>query len=206
MMSPKIFTFLGFLSTALGAVMLAVFVTPRAEQPEPIAVEALQQTGFPTPTGEVAGATEEVFKAVSAFAVPKTDGQFDFTLSLPATWEVQTADRGDALLVFDPTSQGDTASDKSQLYIQRFTSDGFPDSVFSSIANSESILRGDRRDVRASATVSSKAIPKDAPAWLSERHLITGIQQGDVLYTISKRPYTDARIYERILDSVTLSH
>ncbi len=204
MISPKLFTFLGFVSTVIGAVMLATFVTPPAEEPQSVAVVASPEAVAEEPVGEVAGVIEESVKDVPLFAVPETDGQFDFSLLLPSSWEVQAADRGDGILISDPASQGDTATEKAQLYIQRFESQGFPEKAFSSLSNNDSIVRSNRQDIQASATMKETAITKDMPDWLSERHLISGIQVGDVLYTVSKRPGLDARIYERILDTITL--
>lgn len=167
-------------------------------------------------TSEIVATTETV---VLPEAVPTTklfdtddlidlDSSYNFSVEIPAGWEVENVAEIQSINFYDPTAEGDTNLDKSQIFVRYFLAQEFLTlSTVTIHASTELSINGHdavEYDIEKKSSVDN--FPSQ-PSWRNQRHLVTDIRVSTnslVFYVFGQRPGIDAAVRDEFFQTLDI--
>lgn len=153
---------------------------------------------------------EKKTKLFSTQELGEIDEQLHFSAQIPTSWEVEYVSEIESINFFDPSAEGESNLDKSQIFVRYFVASQFLTLQTVTIhSRSESSLNG--RPV-VTYEIEKKAGVADfpsQPSWRNERHTVVDIRSTDesptVFYVFGLRPELDTQVSQAFLESVSFA-
>lgn len=157
------------------------------------------------PLEEKPVATTKIFN-VSELA--ELDAHFNFSVEIPAQWEVEPVAEIQAINFYDPAASGDTNLDKSQIFVRYFLAQEFLTlntvTIHSSTALTINGHEAVEYDIEKQASVADFIAQ---PAWRNQRHIVTDIRVSTnslVFYVFGQRPELDQATLDQFFQSLDI--
>lgn len=146
-------------------------------------------------------------KDVNLGTLPGAAAAFAVTLSIPASWEVESVPGIEAMNLYDPASLGDAPREKSQVFVRHFrASDFLALSTVTIHERTPTVVAG--RPAVAYVIEKKPGVPPfpDQPAWRNVRHRVTDVRLSDAspseFLVVAKNPVLPDDVFTRVLSSL----
>ncbi|HBY73699.1 MAG TPA: hypothetical protein DEG44_03350 [Candidatus Kerfeldbacteria bacterium] len=137
------------------------------------------------------------------------DANFNFSVEIPAQWEVENVADIQSLNFYDPFADGDNNLNKSQIFVRYFLAQEFLTLTTVTIhSSSDLIVNGHEAveyDIEKKAGVAD--FPSQ-PSWRNQRHTVTDIRvspNSSVFYVFGQRPGLDQAMLDQFFQSLTIA-
>jgi len=172
----------------------------------PSTVESLPTPAQPLPTSADRDQIPES-QTLQAAAIPNVAAAYQFSGTIPATWQAEAIPAIDAINIFDPAAPGDTSLEQSQIFIRTFSANDFLTLDTVTILNQLDLTINGRPAVEYRITREASAAPfPSQPSWRNQEHIVTDVRVADtnpsVFYVIAQRPDLNDDIYQEFLQSL----
>ncbi len=134
------------------------------------------------------------------------DTNFNFSVEIPAQWEVENVVEIQSLNFYDPSAVGDTNLDRSQIFVRYFLAQEFLTLDTVTIHASTELTINDHEameyDIEKKSAVADFA---SQPAWRNQRHIVTDIRVSTnslVFYVFGQRPGLDLIVLDQFFKSL----
>lgn len=149
-------------------------------------------------------------KKIFASSIPGAAPVFDFAVSVPSQWEVESVPAIETLNFYDPGAEGENNLEKSQVFVRYFRANRFLTlSTVTIHSRRETEIIG--RPAIAYDIEKKPGVPDfpNQPGWRSGRHFVTDIREGNsnpsVFFVFAKRPDLSEETFSAFLESIGLN-
>lgn len=192
----------------LGAITLfalGVGCTPNATTTTTLNTNTADDAIDVLPLEEEPEATTKIFN-VNELA--ELDSNFNFSVEIPAQWEVENVAEIQALNFYDPAASGDTNLDKSQIFVRYFLAQEFLTLDTVTIHSSEELTVNGHEAVEYDIEKRSEVANFiSQPAWRNQRHIVTDVRVSTnslVFYVFGQRPGLDQATLDQFFQSLNI--
>ncbi len=168
------------------------------------------QPPLPVETPRTDENKKESGKRISASSIPGAARVFDFAVTIPSQWEMESVPAIEALNFYDPNAPGENNLEKSQIFVRYFRANQFLTLSTVTIHSREETKIIGRPAVRYD--IEKKAgVPNfpNQPRWRSARHAVTDIRASDanpsVFFVFGERPDLSEETFDSFLQSIDLN-
>lgn len=149
-------------------------------------------------------------KTITSSEIEGLKGPYDFTVEIPARWEVEAVPGIESINFYNTTIGESKNLEKSQIFMRHFTANDFLTlgtvNIFTQIPEDVNGRNTITYDIEKKANFAN--FPSQ-PSWRNERHLVTDIRVSkdnpSIFYVFGRRPSLDPVIFERFINSLTFT-
>ncbi|MAF81172.1 hypothetical protein CL628_04130 [bacterium] len=185
-----------------------VFMTPATSTEAPTGtpktvVTKMKELMLPS----VSDTAVQSVRTIRAADIPGISSAFEFSATVPASWEAEPIPTIGAMNIYDPSTARSGSLEQSQIFIRSFSANTFLTLSTVTILNVEDLTIAGRpaREYQIVRKPGVAVFPSQ-PSWRSDEHIVTDVRVTDsnpsVFYVIAKRPDLDPAIYQAFLDSL----
>lgn len=140
--------------------------------------------------------------------LPNADQEYDFSATIPNSWEVAYASATRAINIFDPLADGDSAITQSKIFIQFYQKTDFTPPTDTVVVSKTPMMIG---KYSAMAYVLNKkagvVTAGDLPTWHTAKHNQTDIQTGPdthkLFFSFAQAPDVSDEVFTAVLQSLS---
>lgn len=147
-------------------------------------------------------------KIFNVSELAELDAHFNFSVEIPAQWEVEPVAEIQAINFYDPAASGDTNLDKSQIFVRYFLAQEFLTLNTVTIHSSKELtINGHEAveyDIEKQASVADFI---SQPAWRNQRHIVTDVRVSTnslVFYVFGQRPELNQTTLDQFFQSLNI--
>lgn len=145
-------------------------------------------------------------KSIDVARLDKVHSAFDFSATVPVDWQLEVVPNIEAVNIYDPSADGATNLEKSQIFLRHFFASDFLTldtvEIFSSEAKT---INGHEAVTYDIQKLDGVADFPDQPAWRNDRHSVTDIRVSggaSEFIVIGKRPDLSQSTFDSFVSSI----
>ena len=155
---------------------------------------------------EVVTGEQKIYTATIAGA----DDHYSFGVTVPSGWRVEAVPAIEAINFYDPSANGASNLEKSQVFVRYFNANRFLTLTTVDILNQRNLEVVGRPAVEYEIVKKSGVANfANQPSWRSQQHIVTDVRVSDGspsnFYVIAKNPELSDVVYQKFLTSLQLN-